>query len=113
MSQKIIAHVQTAGPVQINAFEVASDAFTTFERLLTKHEIVADFLNSHFQRFFTQYEQLLQSEANYATQRQVCMLSPMPEHLRFQPLTHCFPCCVMQVDRRGWGEQVTEARILL
>ena len=60
--------------VQMNAFEVASDAFTTFERLLTKHDIVADFLNSQFQRFFSQYEQLLQSEANYATQRQVCIL---------------------------------------
>lgn len=57
--------------LQINAFEVASDAFTTFERLLTKHAVVADFLNAHFQRFFSQYEQLLQSEANYATQRQV------------------------------------------
>jgi hypothetical protein len=71
--------------LQINAFEVASDAFSTFEKLLKKHEAVADFLNQQFQRFFTQYEQLLQSDANYATQRQVRV-----------SLSHVLRLCVAQ-----------------
>lgn len=56
--------------VQKSAFEVASDAFNTFKRLLTQHDAVGEFLQEHHSHFFKLYEQLLQSK-NYATQRQV------------------------------------------
>lgn len=56
--------------MQKSAFEVASDAFNTFKRLLTQHDAVAEFLQDNHSRFFKLYEQLLQSK-NYATQRQV------------------------------------------
>eukprot|EP00892_Ulva_mutabilis_P003780 jgi/Ulvmu1/1774/UM118_0013.1 len=55
--------------VQKTAFEVASDAFNTFKRLLTQHEIVSEFLQENHVKFFKMYEELLQSK-NYATQRQ-------------------------------------------
>jgi hypothetical protein len=80
----------TWGCLQINAFEVASDAFTTFKRLLTQHDIVSDFLLQHHTRFFSQYEQLLRG--NYATQRQVRRLQPpAPMHAAARERRHTAP----------------------
>lgn len=51
-------------------FDIASDAFSTFKELLTKHKgIVAEFLEADYDKFFKEYTKLLQS-ANYVTKRQ-------------------------------------------
>ncbi|CDW56019.1 protein Mo25 [Trichuris trichiura] len=51
-------------------FEVASDAFSTFKELITKHKVLcAEFLEQNYDRFFDSYQQLLNSE-NYVTRRQ-------------------------------------------
>jgi len=51
-------------------FDVASDAFTTFKELLTKHKpLVAEFLEKNYEKFFEDYTQLLHSP-NYVTKRQ-------------------------------------------
>ncbi|KAF8030757.1 hypothetical protein BT93_D0059 [Corymbia citriodora subsp. variegata] len=56
--------------VELPNFDVASDAFTTFKDLLTKHgDVVAEYLNIHYDEFFNLYEKLLTS-ANYVTKRQ-------------------------------------------
>ncbi|XP_056175665.1 uncharacterized protein LOC115693259 isoform X2 [Syzygium oleosum] len=56
--------------VELPNFDVTSDAFTTFKDLLTKHgEVVAEYLNIHYDEFFNLYEKLLTS-ANYVTKRQ-------------------------------------------
>ncbi|XP_022930254.1 calcium-binding protein 39-like [Cucurbita moschata] len=56
--------------VELPIFDVASDAFSTFKDLLTKHEnIVSDFLSAHYDEFFDRYEKLLTS-SNYVTRRQ-------------------------------------------
>ncbi|CAJ2658522.1 unnamed protein product [Trifolium pratense] len=56
--------------VELPNFDVASDAFSTFKDLLTKHgNVVAEFLTAHYDEFFDQYETLLTSP-NYVTRRQ-------------------------------------------
>ncbi|EGX45838.1 hypothetical protein TWF569_004108 [Orbilia oligospora] len=56
--------------VQGGRFDTSSDAFTTFKELLTRHKVlVAEFLASHYDEFFTQYNALLTSD-NYITKRQ-------------------------------------------
>lgn len=56
--------------IELPTFDVASDSFSTFKDLLTKHPTaVAEFLNTHYNEFFEQYEKLLTS-ANYVTRRQ-------------------------------------------
>ncbi|KAM7258866.1 hypothetical protein ACFE04_014607 [Oxalis oulophora] len=56
--------------VELPNFDVASDAFSTFKDLLTKHEtVVAEFLTARYVEFFDQYEKLLTS-SNYVTRRQ-------------------------------------------
>ncbi|KAK9814446.1 hypothetical protein WJX72_006019 [[Myrmecia] bisecta] len=56
--------------VEVSNFEVASDAFSTFKDLLTRHKpLVANYLNTHYDSFFSSYTKLLQSE-NYVTRRQ-------------------------------------------
>lgn len=56
--------------VEVTNFEVASDAFTTFKDLLTRHKgLVAMFLSQNYDEFFQSYTKLLQSE-NYVTRRQ-------------------------------------------
>eukprot|EP00051_Salpingoeca_urceolata_P026846 m.478977 g.478977 ORF g.478977 m.478977 type:complete len:324 (-) comp21290_c0_seq1:212-1183(-) len=58
------------GFVQVGAFDIASDAFSTFKDLLTKHKIAcADFLEKNYDEVFGRYVQLLNSE-NYVTRRQ-------------------------------------------
>jgi len=56
--------------IDLPTFDVASDAFSTFRDLLTKHKtIVAEFLEAHYDRFFGAYTALLASP-NYVTKRQ-------------------------------------------
>ncbi|KAE9591421.1 hypothetical protein Lal_00038897 [Lupinus albus] len=56
--------------VELPIFDVASDAFSTFKDLLTKHaNVVSEFLNGHYDEFFDLYEKLLTSP-NYVTRRQ-------------------------------------------
>lgn len=51
-------------------FELASDAFTTFKDLLTRHKnVAAKYMIQHYEEFFTEYSKLLES-ANYFTRRQ-------------------------------------------
>lgn len=56
--------------VEVANFEVASDAFTTFKDLLTRHKaLVARFTLDHYVQLFTGYTALLNSN-NYVTRRQ-------------------------------------------
>uniref|UniRef100_A0A8C1UA88 Calcium binding protein 39, like 1 n=1 Tax=Cyprinus carpio TaxID=7962 RepID=A0A8C1UA88_CYPCA len=56
--------------VELSTFDIASDAFSSFKDLLTRHKIMcADFLETNYDRVFTEYEKLLHSE-NYVTKRQ-------------------------------------------
>ncbi|MED6133387.1 hypothetical protein PIB30_027812 [Stylosanthes scabra] len=56
--------------VELPTFDVASDAFSTFKDLLTKHgNVVSQFLTAHYDEFFDLYERLLTS-SNYVTRRQ-------------------------------------------
>ncbi|KRX46079.1 Calcium-binding protein 39-like, partial [Trichinella sp. T8] len=56
--------------VEGSTFEVASDAFSTFKDLITKHKaLCAEFLEQNYDRFFEAYQHLLNSE-NYVTRRQ-------------------------------------------
>lgn len=75
----IVIHTRstTASPgVQVSSFEVASDAFTTFKRMMQDHpDVVAKYLDANYDMFWTQYNTLLQSE-NYVTRRQVCAPCP-------------------------------------
>lgn len=56
--------------VEVSTFDIASDAFSTFKELLTKHKMLcAEFLENNYDRVFTHYQGLLSSE-NYVTRRQ-------------------------------------------
>jgi len=56
--------------VEVSTFDIASDAFSTFKELLTKHKTLsAEFLENNYDRVFTEYESLLNSD-NYVTRRQ-------------------------------------------
>lgn len=56
--------------MEVSTFDIASDAFSTFKELLTRHKTLsADFLESNYDKFFECYEKLLNSE-NYVTKRQ-------------------------------------------
>lgn len=56
--------------VEEPSFEIASDAFTTFKDLLTRHKaLVSRFTMEHYSQFFAGYTQLLKSD-NYVTRRQ-------------------------------------------
>ncbi|KAF9114051.1 mo25 protein, partial [Mortierella sp. AM989] len=56
--------------VEMNTFDIASDAFATFKEILTRHKtLVAEFLERNYDDFFDKYTQLLQS-TNYVTKRQ-------------------------------------------
>lgn len=55
--------------VQLPTFDVASDAFSTFKTMMTKHKkLVCQFLNDNFDTFFARFNCLLQSES-YVTKR--------------------------------------------
>lgn len=56
--------------VEVSNFEIASDAFTTFRDLLTRHKaMVARYFTDNYDEFFQLYTNLLKSE-NYVTRRQ-------------------------------------------
>ncbi|CAN7996955.1 unnamed protein product, partial [Ixodes pacificus] len=56
--------------VEVSTFDIASDAFSTFKELLTRHKMVcADFLEQQYDKVFFHYQNLLISE-NYVTKRQ-------------------------------------------
>ncbi|XP_022088112.1 calcium-binding protein 39-like [Acanthaster planci] len=56
--------------VETSTFDIASDAFSTFKDLLTRHKILcAQFLEEKYDRVFSEYQKLLNSE-NYVTKRQ-------------------------------------------
>lgn len=56
--------------VEVSSFDIASDAFSTFKELLTRHKVLAaDFLETNYDRVFTHYQALLSSD-NYVTRRQ-------------------------------------------
>ncbi|KAG0310106.1 mo25 protein [Dissophora globulifera] len=56
--------------VEMNTFDIASDAFATFKEILTRHKtLVAEFLERNYDEFFEKYTLLLQS-TNYVTKRQ-------------------------------------------
>ena len=60
--------------VEVSTFDIASDAFSTFKELLTRHKILcAEFLDSHYEKVFGAYQGLLNSE-NYVTRRQALKL---------------------------------------
>jgi len=56
--------------VEMTTFDVASDAFSTFKEIITRHKVMcAEFLEKNYDVFFQNYQQLLTSE-NYVTRRQ-------------------------------------------
>ncbi|CAO4363712.1 Protein CBR-MOP-25.2 [Caenorhabditis briggsae] len=56
--------------VQSDVFDIATDAFSTFKDLMTKHKnMCAEYLDNNYDRFFTAYAALTNSE-NYVTRRQ-------------------------------------------
>lgn len=56
--------------VEVSTFDIASDAFSTFKELLTRHKTLsAHFLDSQYDKFFNEYQHLLNS-GNYVTKRQ-------------------------------------------
>ncbi|KAK3749956.1 hypothetical protein QZH41_013869, partial [Actinostola sp. cb2023] len=58
------------GYVEVSTFDIASDAFSTFKELLTRHKIMcAEFLDKNYDKFFDKYKKLLHSD-NYVTKRQ-------------------------------------------
>lgn len=60
--------------VEVSTFDIASDAFSTFKELLTRHKILsAEFLEHNYEPVFEHYQRLLNSE-NYVTRRQALKL---------------------------------------
>jgi len=53
------------------SFEVSADAFTTFREILTRHKgLVAGFLATNFDLFFSRYNNVLVQSDSYVTKRQ-------------------------------------------
>ncbi|CAI5442009.1 unnamed protein product [Caenorhabditis angaria] len=56
--------------VQSDVFDIATDAFSTFKDLMTKHKkLCSEYLDKNYDAFFEQYEKLTNSP-NYVTRRQ-------------------------------------------
>ncbi|KAE8076928.1 hypothetical protein FH972_015546 [Carpinus fangiana] len=82
--------------VELPTFDVASDAFSTFKDLLTKHEtVVSEFLTAHYDEFFDSYEKLLTS-TNYVTRRQSLKL--LSEFLLEPPNSHIMKRYISEVQ---------------
>ncbi|XP_019183182.1 PREDICTED: putative MO25-like protein At5g47540 [Ipomoea nil] len=63
------------GYVQLPEFDVAADATSTFEELLTRHKsTVAEFLSENYDWFFTEFNSQLLESQNYITRRQAVKL---------------------------------------
>jgi len=57
------------GLIQDTNFDIASNSFTTFKEILTKHKtLVASFLDANYDQIFEHYKELLNS-SNYVTKR--------------------------------------------
>ncbi|XP_068333156.1 uncharacterized protein [Pyrus communis] len=81
--------------VELPNFDVASDAFSTFKDLLTKHgTVVSEFLSAHYDEFFDLYENLLTSP-NYVTRRQSLKL--LSEFLLETPNSHIMKRYILEV----------------
>ncbi|XP_055818158.1 uncharacterized protein LOC129887192 isoform X1 [Solanum dulcamara] len=82
--------------VELPNFDVASDAFSTFKDLLTKHEsAVSQYLTDNYSEFFEQYEKLLTSP-NYVTRRQSLKL--LSEFLLEPPNSHVMKRYIAEVS---------------
>jgi len=82
--------------VELPTFDVASDAFSTFKDLLTKHgTVVSEFLSAHYDEFFDSYEKLLTS-TNYVTRRQSLKL--LSEFLLEPPNSHIMKRYISEVQ---------------
>lgn len=56
--------------VEVSTFDIASDAFSTFKELLTRHKLLSsEFLEANYENFFSEFQNLLNSN-NYVTKRQ-------------------------------------------
>ncbi|RWS22914.1 protein Mo25-like isoform X2, partial [Leptotrombidium deliense] len=56
--------------VEVSTFDIASDAFSTFKELLTRHKTLSsEYLENNYDTFFRDYQKLLNS-SNYVTKRQ-------------------------------------------
>ncbi|KAF4358864.1 hypothetical protein CsatB_026050 [Cannabis sativa] len=81
--------------VELPNFDVASDAFSTFKDLLTKHvNLVSEFLTARHDEFFDSYEKLLTS-SNYVTRRQSLKL--LSEFLLESPNSHIMKRYILEV----------------
>ncbi|KAL6293306.1 hypothetical protein ACE6H2_001448 [Prunus campanulata] len=81
--------------VELPNFDVASDAFSTFKDLLSKHgTVVSEFLTAHYDEFFDLYEKLLTSP-NYVTRRQSLKL--LSEFLLETPNSHIMKRYILEV----------------
>ncbi|XP_057956746.1 uncharacterized protein LOC131150174 isoform X1 [Malania oleifera] len=81
--------------VELPNFDVASDAFTTFKDLFTRHgTVVSEFLTAHYEEFFHIYERLLTS-SNYVTRRQSLKL--LSEFLLEPPNSHIMKRYILEV----------------
>ncbi|XP_051125954.1 uncharacterized protein LOC127247908 [Andrographis paniculata] len=81
--------------IELPNFDIASDAFSTFKDLLTKHpNAVSEFLTAHYNEFFEQYEILLTS-TNYVTRRQSLKL--LSEFLLESPNAHIMKRYIAEV----------------
>ncbi|XP_022722534.1 calcium-binding protein 39-like [Durio zibethinus] len=81
--------------VELPNFDVASDAFSTFKDLLTKHgTLVSEYLTAHYDEFFDLYENLLTSP-NYVTRRQSLKL--LSEFLFEPPNSHIMKRYILEV----------------
>ncbi|KAL2941884.1 Calcium-binding protein 39 [Bienertia sinuspersici] len=81
--------------IELPNFDVASDAFSTFKDLLTKHcQEVAEYLTSHYNEFFDMYEKLLTSE-NYVTRRQSLKL--LTDFLLEPPNSHIMKQYILEI----------------
>lgn len=81
--------------VELPNFDVASDAFSTFKDLLTKHgTVVSEFLTAHYDEFFDLYEKLLTSP-NYVTRRQSLKL--LTDFLLEPPNSHIMKRYILEV----------------
>ena len=65
--------------ILLPTFDVAADAFATFQLLLTQHQkLAANFLTDHYAEFFSKFDELLRSE-NYIAKRQALKVIEMSD----------------------------------
>ncbi|CAL9773853.1 unnamed protein product [Musa acuminata subsp. burmannicoides] len=61
--------------IQLPNFDIASDAYSTFKELMTRHKsTVAEYLSKNYEWFFAEFNSRLLSSPNYITRRQAIKL---------------------------------------